>query len=502
VQFSTQRTCPRGLLLVLAAILVSTHFGFAGEARKPAETQSGDSIAQGLLAISDVVLQHHIDPPTRQQMLLMGIKAALNKEELPQPHGLSRTVSSLARKQLVEFIGDAVTKSALSAPEFEAEFLTGMLSTVPGNASILPMNEVKVAEQLQSNRYVGIGIALATDQDRQLPMINRVFPGGPAANAEAQDRDLILEVDGADTHRMPLNDVVDLLRGPEGTSVTIVVQQPDSDETRTLEMTRGVVPIASVEARHATLGELPVGFVRIESIRSSTVHELRQIERSMHAEGARAVVLDFRRVQGGRQHDSLLLADALLDGGDVGRVLSADGTREYQAQTDSLFNGWPLAVLVDESTSGGAEWVAAALQDNGRATIFGQASAGGGRVWSPIAIPGRDESIRLLTGVLQRADGTSLVKPTQQSAQPAHPPRPVSQVRFARRSRTNDPVGSFEKLFHSLTGVQYVDAMRKSQRWHVVPDRIVTQSSRGKAAEDRAVQRALEDLRTSLQETE
>ncbi len=383
----------------------------ADEFRSPVEApRSSRSVADVAMTVTDLILQHHIDPPTRQQMLLMGLKAALKRDGQSASQSLSRKISTLADDELVAFIDEAAAESSLPLEHFEAYLLDGIASSVFA-AKIIASDELKVEEQLKSNRYVGVGIALAHDGDRGLPSITMVFPKGPAHGAGARDQDLILEVDGTDTHKMPLAEVVQLLRGPEGTAVTIVVRQPEADESRTLEMARGVVPINTItkSGTYKIGGAVPVSYVQIGTLRSSTLHELRQAEQEMREEGTQAVILDLRNANGGRHHDSLLVADALLDGGIIGRVGTSAGSREYAAQPECLFKDWPMAVMVNGDTSGGAEWIAAALQDNGRAIVFGQPSAGAGYVEESFPIRGRNASLQLVTGTLQRADGTSLV---------------------------------------------------------------------------------------------
>ena len=86
----------------------------------------------------------------------------------------------------------------------------------------------------------------------------------------------------------------------------------------------------------------------------------------------------------------------------------------YQADSDAILRGWPLAVLVDVNTSGAAEWLAAALQDNHRAVIVGSSTMssrinpGPGFVKSNIPIGDGKLSVSLATGSLERGDGRAL----------------------------------------------------------------------------------------------
>ncbi|MEJ7639583.1 MAG: S41 family peptidase, partial [Singulisphaera sp.] len=83
----------------------------------------------------------------------------------------------------------------------------------------------------------------------------------------------------------------------------------------------------------------------------------------------------------------------------------------YQAEPDALFRGWPLAVLVDRRTSGAAEWLAAALQDHGRAVVVGSPTSGVAGVETTVPVADGSSSIRLTTGLLERADGRPIGLP-------------------------------------------------------------------------------------------
>jgi carboxyl-terminal processing protease len=117
----------------------------------------------------------------------------------------------------------------------------------------------------------------------------------------------------------------------------------------------------------------------------------------------------------------VLVADCLLDHGLIGRVQMADREMRYEATPDTLFRGWPMAVLVDRGTTCGAEWLAAALQDNHRATIVGAPTAsvfsdtglphtsmGTADVSATIPVGNGPWSVMLTTGRLQRGDGRPL----------------------------------------------------------------------------------------------
>src|SRR5262249_31851999 len=198
-----------------------------------------------------------------------------------------------------------------------------------------PPSEAKIAGQISGNRYVGIGIQIDLDKEQRLPRIVTPIRGGPAHKGGIRAGDLIVQVDGKDLTGVGLQKAIEWLRGEEGTSFTVVVRQPGGPP-RTLKLTRTVVPFDDVYGfRRAGDGwtfrveadgkASPVGYLAVRSLRSSTLHELRRLEPKLRAEGARALVLDFRAAAGGNLSHVALVADGLLDGGLLWRTRDARG---------------------------------------------------------------------------------------------------------------------------------------------------------------------------------
>jgi hypothetical protein len=129
----------------------------------------------------------------------------------------------------------------------------------------------------------------------------------------------------------------------------------------------------------------------------------------MQAEALKAVVIDLRHLRLGLGsagiHPAVLLADELLDSGTIGRVRLASREVTYRAEPGSLFAGWPIAVLVDHETAEYAEWIAAALKENKRATIVGTTTAGLGVSRSTVPLGEGGRTVNLVTGLLERPDG-------------------------------------------------------------------------------------------------
>ena len=214
----------------------------------------------------------------------------------------------------------------------------------------------------------------------------------------------------------------DRLRGDEGTNVTIKVRQPTAQELRTYKITRGQLPRMTVRGVRKRSsggwdvrldGPGPIGYLQITEVTASTPHELRKLASQLESDDARALVLDLRGLRTDNLHSTVVLADALLNHGCIGQIRTAHGETKYQADSDALFQDWPLAVLIDETTAGAAEWLAAALQDNHRAVLVGMPSYSalgmpGTGVQSTILVGDGAWSIVVTTGRLERGDGRPL----------------------------------------------------------------------------------------------
>jgi C-terminal peptidase prc len=377
-------------------------------------------LARRVWAILTTVEKNDIEPRPRALILSEGATSFLKTTKAAPPADLPARIAALtSEEELAAFLKGVWPKpgAGQAAPDdkLEAAFVDGVLGGIPGKPDLMPPEVVRISEQSQANRYVGIGLQLSISAKEKYPQIVTPTKRGPLREAGARAGDLIVEVDGKDTHGVALRKVVEWLRGEEGMPVTVVIQKPGEAARRTLHLTRTVVPFEMVVGyRRAGEGwtyridpETPVAYVRIESMTSGTLHELRQIEPQLRAEGVHAMVLDMRFQRGlsDNLHAAALVANGLLDGGLLWRVIdSHQQTREYRAGRECLFRRWPLVVLINEDTQEAAHAaVAAALQDNGRAVLVGEPTAAQGYATSLVGLPEQLGAIAVRTSRLERA---------------------------------------------------------------------------------------------------
>jgi len=420
----------RRILFILSALLIVALYLPALADNKQAtpsnaargKVVSPESIAHQIWVITDVVLERHINPPARQAMLLASL---VDGDKPPQIGGLGKRVSQITTEA-------QWTALLQEIKPFDPEQMLERLSrSVPGEAMLIGATQLKIMEQSANNRYVGTGIQLAVNKEEQLTQIRLAFRNGPAYRAGMKANDLIVAVDGVAMRGKNIGQVVDAIRGEEGTSVAIDVRQPNTKETRALKMVRGVVPFETVVG-YRRAGEeswayrvdpaTPIAYLQCKSVTSSIVHELRQKEAQLKAEGYRGLVLDLRFNPGGRMHELALLGDALLEGGLMWRTRDASNqVKEYRADGDCLFRDWPIVVLVTGHLDAGIRAVVAAWQDNHRVVVVGERSHGLTYYNELVNLPENQGMMQLRAGLMERPGASSEgggIKPDVEVAPP------------------------------------------------------------------------------------
>jgi C-terminal peptidase prc len=422
--FKTRLFATVSVLLGLLITGTTSRGRAGGRAATLPLSDKSDAFVHRVFAITQVVLDHNIDPPTRQEMILGGMKAALAAMRSSPFPDLSRRVSDVRTEEelqaLLAALPDDVQPHLPLDPgpgtkdrtaQFEKAFIDGLLNRVPGRPNLVSAKEARAKSQFQANRYVGLGIAVSEDEKKRI-CINVLVPGGSAEAGGVRPGDRIEAIDDvAVAPGTRVQDVVEQLRGDEGTKVTLRLHRDDSHLSRTLTLARLPVVSRSVQLPDKSLA--PIAYLKIDSISASTAQELRSLESKLQEAGTRGVILDLRGTWGSgvdTDHSAVLFADSLLDGVRLGSLRTRDRVQEFTADRDCLFRDCALVVLINEYTGGAGEWVAAALQDANpptqqsgrRAIILGKPSRGNNLVEQTIPVPGSEEFLVLATAVWSR----------------------------------------------------------------------------------------------------
>ena len=255
--------------------------------------------------------------------------------------------------------------------------IRGMLEALDDpHASYLSAEQHSREQEGYRGYFEGIG-AQVTLTDEGLTVIAPI-PGAPAEEAGIRAGDLILAVDGADIDGLTLIESVNLIRGPGGTQVTLLVRHVGEFEDVSITVTRGRIPIESTAFRMLEDG---IGHLWIYSFSNSTEDEVRRALDELEAADGRGLVLDLRNNPGGLLASVVTVTDLFLESGTILYEIDAEGDRsDYDAARRGPATDVPVVVVVNQFSASASEIMAGAMQTSGRATVVGTSTFGKGSV--------------------------------------------------------------------------------------------------------------------------
>ncbi|MBR6658319.1 MAG: PDZ domain-containing protein [Oscillospiraceae bacterium] len=217
----------------------------------------------------------------------------------------------------------------------------------------------------------GVGIICSMDSDGYM-YVDNVYEGSTAASAGIVPGDLIIKVDDINLSKDNYSQAEALLTGDAGTKVSLTVRR-DSEDT-VMEITRRVLVPTTV----FTTTFSDIHYIRINDFSEGTPDQFsKAVEKAISA-GAPALVIDVRSVNTGTDSAAAEMIDKFAPAGDILYVEYQTGNKEVLYTSNSRDTVIPTVVLVNEMTSGPAEFFAAGLRDFGIASIVGSQSAGYG----------------------------------------------------------------------------------------------------------------------------
>ncbi|MGB2078669.1 MAG: carboxy terminal-processing peptidase [Vibrio sp.] len=257
----------------------------------------------------------------------------------------------------------------------------------PHTSYLSPRN----AEEFQSEISLsleGIGAVLQAGDD--YTTIRSLVPGGPAAmSKELNEGDQILSVgqetgEMVDIIGMRLDDVVELIKGPKGSKVRLLIL-PEGKDAKThvvtiqrdkIRLEENAVKSKVIESQNKKIGvlEVPSFYVGLAKDTSKLISELKQ-------KGVDGIVVDLRNNGGGALTEATAMSGLFIKKGPIVQVRDSYGRVNINVDPDGVaaYEG-PMTVLVNRYSASASEIFAAAMQDYDRAVIVGENSFGKGTV--------------------------------------------------------------------------------------------------------------------------
>jgi carboxyl-terminal processing protease len=253
--------------------------------------------------------------------------------------------------------------------------IDGMLATLedPHTRYLSPADQL-AAQESMSGEFQGIG-AEVEDVDGNITVVTPI-DGSPAEAAGIQPGDILREADGVVLTGMDVSAAAALVRGPAGTTVSLVVER--NGELLNIDIVRDVIKLATVRGEILDEG---IAYLRLSRFGNTTDEELEELLPDLLAENPSGLILDLRRNPGGSLDTTVEIADQFLKDGLVLVERFGDGgERPFEASSSGLAQDIPLVVLIDEGSASASEVLAGAIQDRGRGVLIGQISFGKGTV--------------------------------------------------------------------------------------------------------------------------
>ncbi len=263
--------------------------------------------------------------------------------------------------------------------------IEGMLSSLgdTGHTRFLTPDEANMQRSDISGQFQGIGAELG--QKDGILIIVAPLDGSPAQKAGIQAGDALLAVDGQQVAGMSLDQVVRIVRGPEGSKVTLTVIHPSGMSTTDVTIVRAKIEMHPVS--WAMIPGTKVAHLRISQFSANTNRDLQAALKELRSAGAQAMVVDVRSNTGGLLDQCISVTSQFLAKGNVLVEQDAQGNQKAEAvQPGGQATDLPMVVLINRGTASAAEIFAGAIQDNQRAKLVGETTFGTGTVLSSFSL--------------------------------------------------------------------------------------------------------------------
>ena len=329
--------------------------------------------------------------------------------------------------QLLQLMNQAYV-DPINVDSITDEVMMELVKRLDPHSAYIPKEDLEMVNSELSASFSGIGVQFSIQNDTV--QVVSVISGGPSEGIGVLAGDKIVMVNDSNfTGKTITNErVMHALRGPKGTEVKIGVMRSGTTEILPFTITRGEIPIHSVDAKFiieakkapqnatSVFGDpaeaMKIGFVRVNRFGENTYDEFIAAMASLKGQGATAYIVDLRENSGGFMDQAIKMANEFLSKGDM--IVYSEGRSypryEARANGSGRFQREKLVVLIDNFSASASEIFAGAMQDNDRATIIGRRSFGKGLVQQQI--PFADGSaVRLTVARYYTPSGRSIQKP-------------------------------------------------------------------------------------------
>ena len=239
----------------------------------------------------------------------------------------------------------------------------------------LTQDEMSTFTEDIEGEFVGIGVYITKDTERNLILVYGTIPDSPAEKAGLKTGDIITSVDGVECNGDDYDTITNSIKGKEGTKVKIGILR--NDEEINFEIER-----KTVEVKHITSQVLDnnIGYIYISSFEGDASTQFENAYNDLVKQGITSLIIDVRNNGGGIVNESLDIAEMMTDKGQTLLIESDKNGEEevIKSEKDKTIT-IPIVLLVNEYSASASEILAGILkEDVDNCTLIGNTTYGKG----------------------------------------------------------------------------------------------------------------------------
>ncbi|MEA3422460.1 MAG: S41 family peptidase [Bacillota bacterium] len=290
---------------------------------------------------------------------------------------------------LEEYIDDNYYKDTEEV-DFDDFVIKGLFEALEDPYSTyMTTEEYQKFVEINTGTYSGIGVIVTESEDGYIEVVSPI-DGTPGQAAGLKPGDRIIKVDGIDVTTRKIDYVVTLIKGEEGTSVTLTIDS-DDDGIFDVDITRARIVTKSVTSE---VLEDSVGYIRINIFDDKSYNEFKENINGLLESNVESLIIDVRSNPGGSLNEVIKIADLLLGEQIIVYTEDREGNREIERSDKNKINV-PIAVLTNGGSASASEILTAAVQDTNSGVVIGDTTFGKGLV--QLSVPLKDGSAFKLT---------------------------------------------------------------------------------------------------------
>ena len=226
--------------------------------------------------------------------------------------------------QLLQLMNQAYV-DPINVDSITDDVMMELVKRLDPHSAYIPKEDLEMVNSELSSSFSGIGVQFSIQNDTI--QVVSVISGGPSEGVGVLAGDKIVSVnDSAFTGKTVTNErVMHALRGPKDTQVTIGVVRSGTPEVLSFTITRGEIPVHSVDAKfiieakgeRREAKDMKIGFVRVNRFGENTYNEFIAAMASLKGQGATAYIVDLRENSGGYMDQAIKMANEFLSRGDL-----------------------------------------------------------------------------------------------------------------------------------------------------------------------------------------